>query len=107
MDSTNRILSFEEFVKQGTPGDDSMGSQTDMPTMDVPSTDSDLDGQSNMGDMDGMTSDSPVPAQTPASNDTEHNVPVHMMDDETGEAEAEVPAEPNVQIEEPTGSDVK
>lgn len=107
MESTNKILSFWEFSKLGSTGDNSMGTQLDMPMTDVPSTDSEISGQASTGDHTYTSVNSPMPAQAPNAEDTENNVPVHMIDDQTGEAEAETQAEPNVQIEGPTGSDEK
>lgn len=65
--SDNKILSFEEFVNQGAAG------ETDV-TMETP-----------IGDTD--SENLPVPAEEVAPEETEHNVPNNMIDDEPAEDE--------------------
>lgn len=77
--SDNKILSFEEFVNQGAAGETDASMETPM-----------------------MGSDSenlPVPAEEITADDTEHNVPNNMIEDETAEENA---PEADVKIE---GSD--
>ena len=107
MDSTNKILSFEEFVKQGQHGETSMDGHPEMMPTEVEPTGTDSIDQVGSGEEVPTTSSEPVAAEPPVTSDTDHNVPVHMMDDTTGEAEAQTGAEPNVSIEEPTSSEKK
>lgn len=98
METKKTVLSFEEFIEQGKTGDDSIHGQIGMTHDDVPATDAGEIGHD-------MMADQPEPAVEPVATDSDNTMPVHMMDDETGEAETT--AEPNVQIEEPKDSGVK
>lgn len=97
MENKKTVLSFEEFVRQGQTGDDLTHGEIGMTHDDVPATDAGEIGHD-------MMADQPEPAVEPNPN-SDNTMPVHMMDDETGEAE--VTAEPNIQIEEPKDSDAK
>lgn len=86
--SNSKILSFEEFVNMGDSGAEMQPAGIEAPATDLETP---TDG-----------SELPVPAEEPTMDGPEHNVPVHMTDDESGEAEAEAPVvDANVSVEEP------
>jgi hypothetical protein len=74
--SDNKILSFEEFVNQGSAGETEI-------SMENPTMGSDSDNL-------------PVPAQEVETGDSDHNVPNNMIDDEPAENDA---PEADVEIE--------
>lgn len=93
--NNSTILSFEDFVKQNAHGQVGLEQPADMMTGqdEIPTADDELTDEIPMGN------EMPVPAEEP-TGDSSHNVPVHMTDDETGEATAETPAvDANVMID--------
>ena len=79
------ILSFEDFVKQNAQGQ--VGSEMPAATEIEPMGDEipTIDDEPTMMD-EPMGDDMPVPAEEPTEDDTDAKV--HMMDDESGEADA-------------------
>ena len=79
------ILSFEDFVKQNAQGQvgPEMPTATEIEPMqdEIPMT----GDEPTMMD-EPIGNDMPVPAEEPTEDDTDAKV--HMMDDETGEADA-------------------
>ena len=104
MEKANTILSFEEFVKQGSTGGDMDHTEIGMTHDDIPAADAAEIDHDMTGDDAQISTVEPAPAVQPETGDSEHNVPINMIDSESGEAETTVEAEPNVQIEEPANS---
>jgi len=78
------ILSFEDFVKQNAQGQ--VGSE--MPATEITPMQDEIPMTGDEPTMmdEPIGNDMPVPAEEPTEDDTDAKV--HMMDDETGEADA-------------------
>jgi len=86
--NTRTILSFEDFIKQGGElgqmGNEMPGFETEPVQDEIPTPAEEPTPDAEFGD------ETPAPAEMPTDDDSQ-NLPVHMMDDETGEATAKAP----------------
>jgi hypothetical protein len=82
--NNSTILSFEDFVKQNLQGQ--VGSE--MPATEIEPMQDEIPMTGDEPTMmdEPIGNDMPVPAEEPTEDDTDAKV--HMMDDETGEADA-------------------
>lgn len=83
--NTRTILSFEDFLKQGGSqgqmGNEMPGFETEPVTDEIPTA-----GEEPAFTDEPTGDNLPVPAEEPTTDDSDAKV--HMMDDETGEADA-------------------